>query len=716
VSSSSPWDSRLGLEAVIRQMPVAVMVVEAPSLKIVEFNDAAREMTERKLRRRLPERLEDAWEIFHPDGQPYVMADWPLMRSIDSGEEVIGEEYFNLLADGSRLVVRCNSSPILDDQGEIVAGVLVMEDITERKRVEQALGEALGQTEMVLESISDEFFAVDYEWRYVYVNERAIAQAAVVIGRELTAEDFLGKRCWELFPQFVGTSFDYEFHRALREQTVVRFEAYSPPTGRWVEVRVYPSERGLSVYSHDITARKRAEQELRYHASLLDNVEDGVIATDAEDFRVTAWNRGAERLYGFAAEEVLGRSAREVASYPSDEARVKLERELLETGRTRAEFTARRKDGTAVDVELVAVAVKGERGEITYYLGIHRDITDRKRAKQELREARALTEDILESISDAFFAVDRDWRYTYLNQRAVTQVRTAIARDVTAKDLLGTSCWETFPEWVGTPVYEAYHQVLREQRTAELEVYVERIAGWLEVRLYGTASGVSTYLRDITERKAAEERLEETRESERSRIARALHDQALQPLADALVLAMAAREASPESGPAGQVVAALQRVGEELRAAIYDLRSNVEQNDPFPELLEELVGVQRKLAVDSEIELDLGDGVPTGPLGAAGVEVLRIVGEALTNAHHHADARHVRVRVWGTQNRLRAEVSDNGRGFDPTSPASALHHGLAGMRERADLLDGHLEIQSEPGAGTTVRLEARVPSDTTGRV
>ena len=73
-------------------------------------------------------------------------------------------------------------------------------------------------------------------------------------------------------------------------------------------------------------------------------------------------------------------------------------------------------------------------------------------------------------------------------------------------------------------------------------------------------------------RTRAEERLEETRELERSRIARALHDVALQELADALILAMSVRSASSELGPASQLVPALRRVHEQLRSAIYDLR------------------------------------------------------------------------------------------------------------------------------------------------
>jgi glucose-6-phosphate-specific signal transduction histidine kinase len=93
----------------------------------------------------------------------------------------------------------------------------------------------------------------------------------------------------------------------------------------------------------------------------------------------------------------------------------------------------------------------------------------------------------------------------------------------------------------------------------------------------------------------------------------------------------------------------------------------------------------RAMAVDCEIELDLGDGVPTAWIGAAGVEVL-----------------------W-------AEVSDDGRGFDPARPVSAVVHGPEGMRERAQLRGRHVDIQSEPRVGTAVRLEASVANGTSGR-
>ncbi|MGZ6652224.1 MAG: PAS domain-containing protein [Solirubrobacteraceae bacterium] len=224
-------------------------------------------------------------------------------------------------------------------------------------------------SESILERISDAFVAVDSNWRYTYLNEPALVSARVAHGLPLMRGDLLGKDCWEVFPELLGTVFDEALHAALREQKPVRFEACSPRTDSWLEVHAYPSADGLSIYSRDITDRRVSDEQQAYHANLLNNVDDGVIATDAEDFRITAWNRGAERLYGFTAEEVLGRPAREVATFPGDQARQKLEAELLESGRTRIEFEARRKDGTPVAVELTAVAIKNERGETTGYLG-----------------------------------------------------------------------------------------------------------------------------------------------------------------------------------------------------------------------------------------------------------------------------------------------------------------------------------------------------------
>jgi CheY-like chemotaxis protein len=131
------------------------------------------------------------------------------------------------------------------------------------------------------------------------------------------------------------------------------------------------------------------------------------------------------------------------------------------------------------------------------------------------------------------------------------------------------------------------------------------------------------------------------------------------------------------------------------------------ETQPFPEALEGLVDLQQAMAGDCQLELDIQHGTPAGPLGARGAEVLRIVGQALTNARRHSGARHVRVTAGlSSDDKLCVEVTDDGKGFDEVSDQPATRGtGLRSMRERAALLDGELDIRSAPGAGTRLRLE-----------
>jgi DNA-binding NarL/FixJ family response regulator len=111
------------------------------------------------------------------------------------------------------------------------------------------------------------------------------------------------------------------------------------------------------------------------------------------------------------------------------------------------------------------------------------------------------------------------------------------------------------------------------------------------------------------------------------------------------------------------------------------------------------------MAAGSKIELQLrGDTV--GSMGTRGSELLRIIGEALTNARRHSGATTIIVTLSGSSEKLVLEVADNGRGFDPTTATTGTNRmGIRGMRERAGIAGAELTIQSEPVAGTLVRVE-----------
>ena len=133
-------------------------------------------------------------------------------------------------------------------------GVEFIIDITERKRAEEALQEANERITNILESITDAFVAVDRQWRFTYLNERALTTL------QRTREELLGKNMWEAFPEAVGLPAYREYHRAMTSGTPVHFEEFNPWQGIWVEINAYPSEGGLAVYFRDITERKRAQE------------------------------------------------------------------------------------------------------------------------------------------------------------------------------------------------------------------------------------------------------------------------------------------------------------------------------------------------------------------------------------------------------------------------------------------------------------------------
>ena len=132
--------------------------------------------------------------------------------------------------------------------------------------------------------------------------------------------------------------------------------------------------------------RKRAEDQNKYHARLLRHINDAVIATD-DQLRITAWNRAAERIYGWTAAEVMGRSVAEILrSGLSKEIQAEAQELLKEKSSFRSERIHSKKNGQPVYVEENTIALTDQHGKITGYVSVNRDITERRKAEEALRE------------------------------------------------------------------------------------------------------------------------------------------------------------------------------------------------------------------------------------------------------------------------------------------------------------------------------------------
>jgi signal transduction histidine kinase len=214
----------------------------------------------------------------------------------------------------------------------------------------------------------------------------------------------------------------------------------------------------------------------------------------------------------------------------------------------------------------------------------------------------------------------------------------------------------------------------------------------------------------LAERSVEIERLRhglEARERERTRWARELHDETVQSLgALRLRLATARDDGDPESlrKAVDDAVSGLAGEIEGLRHLITELRPAALDDLGLAEALEALArraAAIDRLDVDTEISL-VGNGNGSRLDAELESTIYRVVQEALTNVAKHAGAQRARVSVLERNGRMITSVSDDGTGFEPTAHRAGF--GLDGMRERAELLGGDLEIHSHPGAGTTVRL------------
>jgi PAS domain S-box-containing protein len=424
---------------------------------------------------------------------------------------------------------------------------------------------------------------------------------------------------------------------------------------------------------------------------------------------ITTWNEGARRIKGYEAHEITGEhfsifyTDEDVErGHPEEELRV-----AAAEGSYEEEGIRVRKDGSTFWANVLITALRDDDGELRGFAKVTRDITLRKEAEErerllaEERAARERATDILESISDAFYAVDWQWRFTYVNRRA--EELWGRSRD----ELLGKNVWEEFPEARASEFHRQIERAMEERVTTEFETESPPLGAWVAVRAYPSREGLSVYFRDVTERKRAQEVLGRVREAERKRIARDLHDGPLQDFSytsAALGLIMLQSEDTELEERLQGAVAAVRHGAHGLREIVNDLRIEDGEDRPFTEVVESVVKRNRMLARDAEVRLEVGEGVPQAPLGETATQVSRVIQEALTNARRHSGAKRVSVSVRMQGDDLLVEVTDDGVSFGPDASPGV---GFASMRERAELVGGELEIEGEEGLGTSVRL--RVP-------
>ena len=263
----------------------------------------------------------------------------------------------------------------------------------------------------------------------------------------------------------------------------------------------------MSLSNDPIEAENRVVRPAPPFNLFVESVTDyGIFSMDTEGC-ITDWNLGAERMFGYTESEILGQHYHVIFT-PEDLAAGVPERELATAraqGRANDTRWHLRKGGSRFWVEGMNHAIRDEAGDLVGFAKVCRDMTEKRQAEEALRIAHQRNEEILESITNAFYAVDADFCFTYVNQRC------AQMWDKKREDLLGRRLWDVFPQSVGSVSYKRHLQVMTERHPVHYETVSSLFGRSIEASIYPTTEGgLSTYFVDISERKEADERLQES--------------------------------------------------------------------------------------------------------------------------------------------------------------------------------------------------------------
>ena len=340
-----------------------------------------------------------------------------VMDRLKAGIRVHPFETVRLHKDGSRVDVAVTVSPIRDDAGALVGVSKSARDIGEKKRAENAALEfamALARSEeryrVLVETIPHMVWMAGPDGSTDFLNQRG----ATLLG--IPPEAVYGWN-WRL----VVHPDDQERSRLRWERAVAEGLSYSNEyriqvadgTYRWYFAQAVPLrapgggvERWIGTCT-DINDRRLAEDRLAHDATLLAQVRDSVVVTDV-DGSVTYWNEGASRLFGWAAEEMLGRPLGD--RFPEHEraGAAEIAKSILAGRVWSSEFEDYRKDGSRVWIDASVTRISDAAGTVIGVMGVSHDISGRKDAEHALRMSEQRFRQIAESISGVFWLTDSD--------------------------------------------------------------------------------------------------------------------------------------------------------------------------------------------------------------------------------------------------------------------------------------------------------------------
>lgn len=453
-----------------------------------------------------------------------------------------------------------------------------------------------------------------------------------------------------------------------------------------------------------------------------DRVMDHAYFTLDANGRVTSWNRGAERVFGYRTVQV---STLTWESFFQDDARTRGEPEQeLATARERGQFEGEgwrvRKDGGVIWAYVVVTLLRDPQQALNGYAVVTRDITDHRRSVQELHDQKRRLRSIVETAVDAVVIID---------ERGIVETFNPAGERMfgyKADEVVGQNVNMLMPQPIAAE-HTGYLQRYLQTGKAKIigigrEVQARRKDGSLFLadlavsEFYDGKPLFTGILRDITDRKKMEAAVLQIAEAEQRRIGQELHDDAQQQLAG---LTMIARHAVDSLTPfvaqepkLAEVQAKFERVVKGLRDANQSLRELARGLVPLQVdahgLADVLARLANQISESHSIRCKFAteDGIDIEDNTAA-THLYRIAQEAVNNALKHSQAQEISIQLRHDNSMVVLEIVDNGTGIVDQSECTG--RGLQIMAYRAGMIGGILTVRRNPGGGTLVSCGLPLP-------
>lgn len=429
------------------------------------------------------------------------------------GETITYESELTFKAAGTRFV-SATYVPDQEPDGKVRGFYTLVQDISERMQAEEERRQWADAFEHCAHGIA---IGDPYTHRIVVCNS-AFAKL-----HRARVEDIVGSAILSLYAPW---EHEHIRHNIIRADQIghAQYEAHMirrdgstfPVQMDLVSVRGDDGDLLYRVATvQDISQRKAAEKEAAHQASVLKHVNDAVITSD-ENLVITSWNSAAELMYGWLADEVIGKKGEDVLQTEFfNRSRTDTIQGLKDSGEFSAEITQVRKDGTRFHVETRTVAMYDESGRTIGFVSVNRDITERKQAEAAILESESRYHHILDTMNEGCQIIDFDWRYIYVNDVVARQGQQQ------REDLLHHTMMELYPGIEHTELFRALRECMEQRIPRRMEnqfVFPNNTVGWFDLSIQPVQEGIFILSTDITERKMADEEIRQLNEKLEERV------------------------------------------------------------------------------------------------------------------------------------------------------------------------------------------------------